>query len=137
MLAVLLYTIQIYADFSGVMDIVRGVARLFGIQMALNFRRPFFSTSVQEFWRRWHISLGSWFRDYIYIPLGGSRVSTGRHIRNILWYGHSPVSGMAPAGTLCSGVFTTVSFFWQRNSFLDVFLRKLLSGFAIYIPCLP
>ena len=54
-----------------------------------------------------------------------------------LWYGHSPVSGMAPAGTLCSGVFTTVSFFWQRNSFLDVFLRKHPSGFAIYIPCLP
>lgn len=73
MLAVLLYTIQIYADFSGVMDIVRGVARLFGIQMALNFRRPFFSTSVQEFWRRWHITLGAWLRDYVFYPVSLSK----------------------------------------------------------------
>lgn len=73
MLAVLLYTIQIYADFSGVMDIVRGVARLFGIQMALNFRRPFFSASVQEFWRRWHITLGAWLRDYVFYPVSLSK----------------------------------------------------------------
>ena len=73
MLAVLLYTIQIYADFSGVMDIVRGVARLFGIEMALNFRRPFFSTSVQEFWRRWHITLGAWLRDYVFYPVSLSK----------------------------------------------------------------
>lgn len=72
-LAVLLYTIQIYADFSGVMDIVRGVARLFGIQMALNFRRPFFSISVQEFWRRWHITLGAWLRDYVFYPVSLSK----------------------------------------------------------------
>lgn len=72
-LAVLLYTIQIYADFSGVMDIVRGVARLFGIQLALNFRRPFFSASVQEFWRRWHITLGAWLRDYVFYPVSLSK----------------------------------------------------------------
>lgn len=73
MLAVLLYTVQIYADFSGVMDIVSGVARLFGIQLAQNFRRPFFSASVQEFWRRWHITLGAWLRDYVFYPVSLSK----------------------------------------------------------------
>lgn len=73
MLAVLLYTVQIYADFSGVMDIVGGVARLFGIQLAQNFRRPFFSASVQEFWRRWHITLGAWLRDYVFYPVSLSK----------------------------------------------------------------
>lgn len=67
-LAVLLYTLQIYAEFSGTMDIVTGVAQLFGVSLAENFRRPFFSRSVQEFWRRWHVTLGAWLRDYIFIP---------------------------------------------------------------------
>ena len=91
------FSIQIYADFSGCMDIATGTARLFGIRLAPNFLRPYFSKTMPEFWRRWHISLGSWFRDYIYIPLGGNRVSTLKHIRNILvvwaltglWHGAS------------------------------------------------
>lgn len=68
-LAILLYTFQIYMDFAGCINIARGSAALFGIQLEENFRRPFFSTSVNEFWRRWHITLGSWFKDYIFYPI--------------------------------------------------------------------
>ena len=69
----LLFTLQIYADFSGYSDIAIGCAKLFGIRLMRNFDNPYFSRSIAEFWRRWHISLTSWFRDYVYIPLGGSR----------------------------------------------------------------
>lgn len=88
---------QIYFDFSGYSDMAIGLGRMLGFEFKKNFDYPYISTSVSEFWRRWHISLGSWFRDYIYIPLGGNRVSTLRHIRNILivwaltglWHGAS------------------------------------------------
>ena len=78
------YTLQIYFDFSGYSDMAIGLGRIFGFSFPENFNYPFISRSVSEFWRRWHISLGSWFRDYVYIPLGGNRCSTGRHLRNIL-----------------------------------------------------
>lgn len=89
------YTIQIYCDFSGYSDISIGVAKLFGIRIRKNFDYPYFSTSIPEFWRRWHISLMTWFRDYIYFPLGGSRCSKLRSIFNSyvvflvsgLWHG--------------------------------------------------
>ncbi len=80
----ILFTFQIYCDFSGYSDIAIGVSRLFGIRLCENFRLPYFSRDMTEFWRRWHISLMTWFRDYVYIPLGGSRVSTRKTIRNIL-----------------------------------------------------
>jgi len=80
----LLFTFQIYGDFSGYSDIAIGTARLFGIRLMENFRLPYFSATMAEFWRRWHISLMTWFRDYLYIPLGGSREGTARTIRNIL-----------------------------------------------------
>lgn len=82
--AALAYTLQIYFDFSGYSDMAIGLGRIFGFHFLENFDYPYISRSITEFWRRWHISLSSWFRDYIYIPLGGNRVSVGRHIFNIL-----------------------------------------------------
>ena len=78
------FTIQIYCDFSGYSDIAVGCAKLFGINLMSNFKSPYFSFSVKEFWSRWHISLSTWFRDYVYIPLGGNRVSKHRHGLNLL-----------------------------------------------------
>jgi D-alanyl-lipoteichoic acid acyltransferase DltB (MBOAT superfamily) len=78
----LFFAFQIYGDFSGYSDIAIGTARLFGFNLMRNFNFPYFSRDIAEFWRRWHISLTTWFRDYIYIPLGGSRVSKGKAIRN-------------------------------------------------------
>ena len=83
LLGAVYFAIQIYGDFSGYSDIAIGVAKLFGIELMSNFRFPYFSRNISEFWRRWHISLSTWFRDYLYIPLGGSRVSRERAIRNI------------------------------------------------------
>lgn len=82
--AVLLFSLQLYMDFSGCMDIVLGVSKLFGIEMAENFRAPYGAVTVAEFWRRWHISLTSWFRDYLYIPLGGNRRGAARRYLNIM-----------------------------------------------------
>lgn len=90
-----LFAFQIYGDFSGYSDIAIGTAKLFGLRLMENFRLPYFSRSIGEFWRRWHISLMTWFRDYLYIPLGGSRQGTYHTFRNIfivfllsgLWHG--------------------------------------------------
>ncbi len=81
-IATVLFTFQIYGDFSGYSDIAIGTARLFGFDLMKNFNFPYFSRDIAEFWRRWHISLTTWFRDYIYIPLGGSRGGTLQRIRN-------------------------------------------------------
>jgi alginate O-acetyltransferase complex protein AlgI len=96
-LATYAFGFQIFCDFSGYSDIAIGAARVLGIDLMVNFRRPYFATSVREFWRRWHISLSTWFRDYVYLPLGGSRGGTGAHARNLmlvflvsgLWHGAS------------------------------------------------
>ncbi|NNC85004.1 MAG: MBOAT family protein [Bacteroidia bacterium] len=82
-LGALFFTFQIYGDFSGYSDIAIGTARLFGINLMRNFSFPYFSRDIAEFWRRWHISLSTWFRDYLYIPLGGSRGNAWNKIRNI------------------------------------------------------
>ncbi len=83
-LAALAYALQIYFDFSGYSDMAIGLGRMFGFHFLENFRYPYVATSITDFWRRWHISLSSWFRDYIYIPMGGNRVNKGRFILNIL-----------------------------------------------------
>jgi len=78
------FAIQIYCDFSGYSDIAIGTARLFGFDLMLNFAFPYFSRNIGEFWRRWHISLSTWFRDYLYIPLGGSRGNMSKKVRNTM-----------------------------------------------------
>ncbi|MBQ2115680.1 MAG: MBOAT family protein, partial [Lachnospiraceae bacterium] len=86
-LGAIAYTLQIFFDFSGYSDMAIGLGQMFGFKFEENFNYPYISKSVSEFWRRWHISLGSWFRDYVYIPLGGSRVSKPRLIFNtfVVW----------------------------------------------------
>jgi D-alanyl-lipoteichoic acid acyltransferase DltB (MBOAT superfamily) len=84
LVASIFFSIQIYADFSGYSDIARGSAKFFGIDLRNNFNFPYFATSIPDFWKRWNISLTSWFRDYLYIPLGGNRVSKPKWIRNQL-----------------------------------------------------
>ena len=94
-LAAIFFSFQIYGDFSGYSDIAIGTAKLFGIRLMKNFNVPYFSRDIAEFWRRWHISLTTWFRDYLYIPLGGSRCSKAKVVRNTfviflvsgLWHG--------------------------------------------------
>jgi alginate O-acetyltransferase complex protein AlgI len=96
-LAFYFFALQIYCDFSGYTDMALGASRMLGIDLCENFRRPYFSASLREFWTRWHISLSSWMRDYLYVPMGGNRVSPGRWAANILavfalsglWHGAS------------------------------------------------
>jgi alginate O-acetyltransferase complex protein AlgI len=96
-LGVVCYTLQIYFDFSGYSDMAIGLGRMFGFHFPENFRWPYIADTVQEFWRRWHMSLSSWFRDYLYVPLGGNRVTKARMYRNLvtvfflcgLWHGAS------------------------------------------------
>lgn len=114
-IATFLFTFQIYADFSGYSNIARGTAKLFGIELMENFKSPYFSASLKEFWGRWHISLSTWFRDYIYIPLGGNR--KGKLYKSInlfltmilsgLWHGASGTfilwGGVHAVGNLLQG----------------------------------
>ena len=96
-LGILAFTLQIYFDFSGYSDMAIGLARIFGLTFLENFNYPYISQSITEFWRRWHMTLGAWFRDYVYIPLGGNRCSRAKQVRNILavwaltglWHGAS------------------------------------------------
>lgn len=83
LLGAFFFAFQIYGDFSGYSDIAIGTSRLFGFDLKRNFAYPYFSRDIAEFWRRWHISLSTWFRDYLYIPLGGSRVNTAKQVRNV------------------------------------------------------
>ncbi len=87
-LGILSYALQIYFDFSGYSDMAIGLGKMFGFDFLENFNYPYISKSITEFWRRWHMSLGTWFRDYVYIPLGGNRCSKGRQILNIciVWF---------------------------------------------------
>ena len=95
--AFLLFPLQIYFDFSGYVDMALGISKILSIDLPINFNRPYLSKSLTEFWRSWHITLSKWFRDYIYIPLGGSKVGQGKLFYNLLltmfvaglWHGAS------------------------------------------------
>jgi alginate O-acetyltransferase complex protein AlgI len=120
LVATVFFSIQIYGDFSGYSDIARGSARVMGFELMLNFDRPYFSRSLPEFWRRWHISLSTWFRDYLYIPLGGRRVALPRACFNLfcvfllsgLWHGANwtfLVWGALHGAYLVIGILTRTS----------------------------
>ena len=132
LLATYFFAIQIYCDFSGYSDIARGAARVMGYELMLNFNRPYFATSVGDFWRRWHISLSTWFRDYVYIPLGGSRHTVPRRCVNLLivfllsgvWHG---ANWTFVVWGLLHGAFVTVEVLAGRGGSAE---RKKARGFA-------
>lgn len=138
--AIVFFSIQIYCDFSGYSDIAIGTARLLGIELMTNFHSPYCATSVKEFWSRWHISLSTWFRDYLYIPLGGNRGSKWQHYSNImltflvsgLWHGANwtfilwgGMHGIALVMENCLSRFLSVK---GR-------LGKIVSGLTVFIFC--
>lgn len=116
----LAFTFQIYFDFSGYSDMAIGLGRMFGFRLPENFNRPYISQSATEFWRRWHMTLGRWFRDYLYIPLGGNRCSTGKMIRNlaIVWvltgFWHGASWNFALWGAYWGLLVTLEKLFFQR-----------------------
>jgi D-alanyl-lipoteichoic acid acyltransferase DltB (MBOAT superfamily) len=156
LVATLFFSFQIYYDFSGYSDIALGSAQVMGIKLMQNFDTPYFSTSIAEFWRRWHISLSTWFRDYLYIPLGGSRTTTLKRYRNLLivflvsglWHGanwtfviwgalhgiylvvgdatRAERAGLAPRWASALGTFCLVCFAW-------IFFRAQSLADALYV----
>ncbi|MBW4542128.1 MAG: MBOAT family protein [Myxacorys chilensis ATA2-1-KO14] len=140
--ATVLYALQIYAGFSGYFDIGRGVSKLFGIELMLNFNLPYFSKTPSEFWERWHISLSSWLRDYLYIPLGGSRHGTFNTYRNLmitmllggLWHGAAWnfILWGGYQGTLLCG-YRVLSKTERRSDDVVSFRKRLASILAIAI----
>ena len=138
-LAIIAYGLQLYLDFSGYVDIVLGTTILFGINLPTNFNFPYLSTSIADFWRRWHISLGNWLRDYIYIPLGGSRLGLVRTCLNLfalmlisgIWHG-------ADWGYLLWGgihgialvIHRLTQILAQRIDMLDKFWNSLVGNFC-------
>jgi alginate O-acetyltransferase complex protein AlgI len=151
-IAAYLFAYQIYCDFSAYSDIAVGAARIMGYDLMTNFRRPYHASSVRDFWGRWHISLSTWFRDYLYVPLGGNRLSKGKWVRNIavvfllsgLWHGAAwnfvvwgalhglYLVGWEAAGkrlkSKTDGSGGAISSWWQRS--LGVFVTFHLVTFA-------
>lgn len=119
------YMLQIYFDFSGYSDMAIGLGKLFGFHFSENFNHPYMAKSVSDFWRRWHISLGTWFRDYVYIPLGGSRVSFAKQFRNIaivwictgIWHG-------ANWTFITWGIYFGILIIIEKFTGLDKYLEK-------------
>ena len=132
------FMLNIYFDFSGYSDMAIGLGRIFGFRFIENFNYPYLSKSVTEFWRRWHMSLGSWFRDYIYIPMGGNRVSRGRWILNILtvwmltglWHG---AAWNFVLWGLLFGVLLMIEKWVPAIQKLPVWLRR---GYVLLVVCL-
>ena len=141
-IVIFFFSLQIYCDFSGYSDIAIGTAKLFGIDLMKNFDAPYFSKSIKEFWKRWHISLSTWFRDYIYIPLGGNKCSKVRHYINLLvtflvsglWHGAEWSfiywGGVHGAAQIIEDFCNPV----LRN-FREKKMGKLLSWFVVFIFC--
>ncbi|MGC4036756.1 MAG: MBOAT family O-acyltransferase [Chitinophagaceae bacterium] len=138
-IAVIFFTIQIYADFSGYSDIAIGAARCIGIELMTNFNRPYQSWNVREFWKRWHISLSSWFRDYVYIPLGGNRKGVFRKNVNIMitfilsGFWHGAGWNFMLWGVL-HGIYMLIYVFYVDNfkkTKIPVFVSYLLTMIAI------
>lgn len=124
----LFFGIQIYCDFSGYSDCARGVARLFGFKLMVNFDRPYLAESFIEFWRRWHISLSTWFKDYVYIPLGGNRVGFVKLIRNV-WIVFL-LSGLWHGAAWTFILWGALHAFYQT---LDLLKHRYISG-VVHIP---
>jgi len=143
LLADYLFSIQIYCDFAGYSDIAIGIGKIMGFDIPINFHRPFLSKSVTEVWQRWHISLSTWLRDYVYIPLGGNRVSIGRNYFNVfftmvvggIWHGAAWT--FAIWGTI-HGVFITIEKFVNERGFGKYFAVipkpiKILYSFQAFV----
>ena len=131
------YSIQLYCDFSGYSDVAIGITNLMGIECESNFVRPYFATDIRMFWRRWHISLSQWLRDYIYIPLGGSRKGRGRHFLNVLitflvcgaWHGsqlHYVIWG------LYHGIWNMITPRKKSNGASEMMLLHLIRGILTF-----
>ena len=137
--AALFFSFQIYCDFSGYSDIARGSAELMGINLIENFRAPYFASSLRDFWSRWHISLSSWFKDYLYIPLGGNRVNKLRHNFNLLitflisglWHGADWTfiiwGGLHGLGQIIENLFSV-----KRDAKQNIFL-KIIKIICVFI----
>lgn len=131
LVATLFFAIQIYCDFSGYSDIARGLGKTLGFELMVNFKTPYFSSSIREFWQRWHISLSTWFRDYVYIPLGGSRESSFILKRNILitfllsglWHG-------AAYTFIIWGLIHALGYFLDPHT--KIHNQKLLNSLILY-----
>ena len=131
-IGILAYTFQIYFDFSGYSDMAIGLGRMFGFHFLENFNYPYMSKSITEFWRRWHISLGTWFKEYVYIPLGGNRKGPAKHIRNIfmvwlltgIWHG-------ANWNFIIWGVYFGILLLLEKFFLLKLF--KKLPGFVGHV----
>ncbi|MFA5830737.1 MAG: MBOAT family O-acyltransferase [Candidatus Paceibacterota bacterium] len=143
LIATILFSIQIYCDFSGYADIAIGSAKVMGFKLMENFKNPYFASSIPDFWARWHISLSTWFRDYVYIPLGGNRIGKARYVRNILatfllsglWHGAN-WTYVAWGGI--HGLFTVFSRFFSRASRVSdsavlLFLNRFVTLFIVCI----
>lgn len=135
-LAVIFFSFQIYADFSGYSLIARGISKLLGFDLMVNFNRPYLAANIADFWRRWHISLSTWFRDYVYIPLGGNRVTTARNFYNLmvvflvsgLWHGANWT--FVIWGGL-HGLFQVVYVSYQKKSKPNISASKLSKVLSI------
>lgn len=133
----ILFSFQIYGDFSGYSDIAIGSARMLGFDLMKNFSYPYFSKNIAEFWKKWHISLSSWFKDYLYIPLGGSRNGIIKTIRNILiiflisglWHGANFTFIMW--GAIHGVLFIPISLFFAKNN--EIINKKIFTLFRIFI----